>query len=324
MKKRIAFIFLPIIILAVLIGGLAAWNAIATAYGKSHDVPPGTMVDLGYGRMHVYTRGSGGPNLVILPGWGDPCPTLDFKPLVEVLSRDYRVTVVDYFGYGWSDGTLVPRTNANIVREVRAALAGAGIEPPYILMPHSLSGIYALYYAERHPSEVRAVINLDSSVPETNGYVEPPKEPAIDVRALLRGTGVIRLAAAFGANLGGFPRNRYSKADIAAIDLMVARNLDNATVMAESAAIYANRGELVGARYPAGLPVAMVLADSSVEASRQQLGGMDWVAVHKAQLADPSKARIYVLHGSHSIYWDNAGEIARIVAETLSPRGTNP
>ena len=319
MRKRITFrlVYLPVLALAIFVGGLAAWNAIATAYERSHDAGPGTMVDLGYGKMHVYTAGTGGPNLVILPGWGDPCPTLDFMPLVELLSKDYRVSVVDYFGYGWSDGTLVPRTNANIVREVRAALAGAGIEPPYILVPHSLSGIYALYYAERYPAEVRAVINLDSSVPETNGYVKPQKEPAIDARALLRGTGFIRLAAAFGLNLGGFPLDRYSKADIAAIDRMVARNLDNPTVMAESAATYANRGELVGARYPAGMPVAMVLADSSIEASRLQLGGMDWIAVHKAQLADPSKARVYVLHGPHNIYWDNAGEIARIVAETL-------
>jgi len=317
MRKRIIFIFLPVLILVALVGGLAAWNAIATASEKSHDAPPGTMVDLGYGRMHVYTAGTGGPSLVILPGWGDPCPTLDFKPLVDTLSRDYRVSVVDYFGYGWSDGTLVPRTNANIVREVRAALAGAGVEPPYILVPHSLSGIYALYYAERYPSEVRAVINLDSSVPETNRYMAPQKEPAIDVRALLRGTGVIRLAAALGANPGGFPDGRYSKADIAAIGRMMARNLDNPTVLAESAAIYANRGELVGARYPAGMPVAMVLADSSIEASRLQLGGMDWVAVHKAQVDDPSRAQVYVLHGSHNIYWDNAAEIARIIAETL-------
>lgn len=324
MRKRIVFIFLPIFVLAGLIGGLAAWNAIASAYEKSHDAAPGTMVDLGYGRMHVYTRGSGGPNLVILPGWGDPCPTLDFKPLVDVLSRDYRVSVVDYFGYGWSDGTLVPRTNANIVREVRAALAGAGIEPPYVLVPHSLSGIYALYYAERYPCEVRAVINLDSSVPETNRYMAPQKVPAIDVRALLRGAGVIRLAAALGANPGGFPEDRYSKMDISAIGRMMARNLDNATVMAESAAIYANRGELVGARYPAGMPVAMVLADSSIEASRLQLGGMDWIAVHKAQVDDPPGATVYVLHGSHNIYWNNAEEIARIIAGTLRPRGANP
>ena len=317
MRKRVLFVFLPILALAVLVGGLSAWNAIATAHGKAHDVAPGTMVDLGYGRMHVYTAGTGGPNLVILPGWGDPCPTLDFMPLVELLSKDYRVSVVDYFGYGWSDGTLVPRTNANIVREVRAALAGAGIEPPYILMPHSLSGIYALYYAQRYPSEVRAVINLDSSVPETNKYMAPQEEPIVDAKALLREAGVVRLAAAFGANLGGFPRSRYSKADIAAIDLMVARNLDNPTVMAESAAIYANRQELVGARYPAGMPVAMVLADSSIEASRLRLGGMDWVAVHRAQVDDPQGAKVYVLHGPHNIYWDNAGEIARIVDETL-------
>ena len=48
----------------------------------------------------------------------------------------------------------------------------AGIEGPYVLCPHSMSGIEALYWAQMYPDEIEAIIGLDMAVPEYYEYME--------------------------------------------------------------------------------------------------------------------------------------------------------
>lgn len=74
------------------------------------------------------------------------------------------------FGYGWSDLSTKERTVENIVEELRTALQKSNIKGPYILMPHSLSGIYSMYYADKYPSEVKAVIGIDTTLPQALDY----------------------------------------------------------------------------------------------------------------------------------------------------------
>ena len=50
------------------------------------------------------------------------------------------------------------QTVENIVQEIRHALKEADIQGPYILMPHSISGVYSMYYANTYPDEVKAVM----------------------------------------------------------------------------------------------------------------------------------------------------------------------
>lgn len=45
------------------------------------------------------------------------------------------------------------------------ALDKAGIQDPYVLCPHSLSGLEALYWAQKYPDEVEAIVGLDMAVP---------------------------------------------------------------------------------------------------------------------------------------------------------------
>lgn len=123
--------------------------------------PYGEMVEVSNKKMHVYSMGQGNDTIVLLPGHGVPLPSADFAPLMRKLSEKYRVVTVEYFGVGFSDETDTPRTNENYMNEIREALHKAGIEPPYILMPHSISGIYSEYYATKHPEEVKGLILLN-------------------------------------------------------------------------------------------------------------------------------------------------------------------
>jgi len=125
------------------------------------------MVTVNGRNMHVFTKGEGKDTYVFLSGSGTPYPTTDFKPLWSLLAEDSKIAVVEKAGYGWSDiSDNAPRDIDTLLQETREALHQAEIPPPYILVPHSLSGLEALYWAQMYSDEVRAIIGLDSTFPE--------------------------------------------------------------------------------------------------------------------------------------------------------------
>lgn len=128
-------------------------------------MPTGKMVEVNGHQMHVYIEGNGEDTLVFMSGGGTSSPVLDFKSLYSLLSDKYRIVVVEKAGYGFSDISDSDRDIDTILQETREALLKSGVEGPYILVPHSMSGIEALYWAQVYPNEVKAIIGLDMAVP---------------------------------------------------------------------------------------------------------------------------------------------------------------
>lgn len=128
--------------------------------------PLGQLVDINGNNMSIYVEGSGSRTLVFLSGGGTCSPILDFKSLYSLLRDDYRIVVVERFGYGYSDIVDEDRNIQTILSETRLALNKAGIDGPYVLCPHSMSGIEALYWAQEYPDEIESIIGLDMAVPE--------------------------------------------------------------------------------------------------------------------------------------------------------------
>ena len=129
-------------------------------------VPLGQMVEVNGHNMHVYTEGEGYFTLVFMSGGGTSSPTLDFKSLYSLLSYKYRIVVIEKAGYGFSDIADTDRDIDTILSETRMALSKAGIDGPYVLCPHSMSGIEALYWAQQYPDEVMGIIGLDMATPD--------------------------------------------------------------------------------------------------------------------------------------------------------------
>jgi len=131
-------------------------------------------------KLNVYTEGEGPVTIVFMSGSGVTCPVLEYKPIYRRMSKKYRIAVIEKAGYGFSDGTDEPRTIENLVAADREALRKAGVEPPYVLAPHSYSGFEAVYWANTYPDEVKAVLSMDMGVPEL--AVEQSKEIGEDKR----------------------------------------------------------------------------------------------------------------------------------------------
>jgi pimeloyl-ACP methyl ester carboxylesterase len=110
-------------------------------------IPPGSMVEVNGKKMHVYSQGEGELSLIFMSGHGTSNPTLDFMPLWMRLVDEYRIAVVEKSGYGWSETSNSPRDIDTMLEETRKALELSGEKGPYVLFPHSMSGLEALYWA---------------------------------------------------------------------------------------------------------------------------------------------------------------------------------
>lgn len=157
------FIIVAVIVLFIIVSFVR--HKICSFREKELLTPLGKIVEVNGHNMSVYTEGEGDKTLVFLAGSGTCSPILDFKSLYSLLSNEYKIVVVEKFGYGFSDVVDEKRDIDTMLSETRMALEKAGIEGPYVLCPHSMSGLEALYWAQKYPEEVEAIIGLDMAVP---------------------------------------------------------------------------------------------------------------------------------------------------------------
>lgn len=165
-KKFVKTILIIIIIMIIFLLAIHINHRIRLSKEAELLKPMGQLVEVEGHNMSVYTEGSGEKTLVFMSGGGTCSPILDFKSLYSLLSDEYRIVVAEKFGYGFSDIVDKERNIESILSDTRSALTAAGIEGPYVLCPHSMSGIEALYWAQQYPEEVSAIVGLDMAVPE--------------------------------------------------------------------------------------------------------------------------------------------------------------
>lgn len=110
--------------------------------------------------MHCETFGSGSEPLVCLHGWG--CRGGQFAGLAELLGRDFRIHMPDLPGHGRTPLRDFKPGFESYAGAVTKFISDLGVKRP-VLLGHSMGGVLALMAATR--LEVRAVINLDGSLP---------------------------------------------------------------------------------------------------------------------------------------------------------------
>ena len=154
--------------------------------------PPGRIVEVNDKKLHVYLEGEGNLTLVFMSGHGTSNPTLDFKPLWKRMADEYRIAVVEKSGYGWSETSNSPRDIDTVLEETRKALELSGEKGPYVLFPHSMSGLEAIYWVQKYPDEVKAIIGLDPCTPETFDILPKPEKRQLNFMYFISRIGLSR------------------------------------------------------------------------------------------------------------------------------------
>ncbi|WP_413378423.1 alpha/beta fold hydrolase [Paenibacillus taichungensis] len=249
-------------------------------------------------QMNISIQGEGEETVVILPGYGTASPALDFKPLISELSPYYKVVVVEPFGYGLSDQTEKERSTENIVSEIHEALQSLHIDR-YILMGHSISGIYSLDYVNKYPNEVRAFVGLDSSAPALS-------EKKIDSSMtrplkILRELGFGRLQLKLGADpYDGLPYDDETKEQL---KILINKNMYNTTQLNEAESMYSNFKAAELLTFPVNLPVLFFIQKNHPATDR-------WIPEHEKLIKDSLHGEVVLLEANHYLYRSHAKEIA--------------
>lgn len=300
-KVSLKVIVVLCLLLITSIAVLAAVHQILKAMERSKYPAPGELVKVDGRKMHVYSSGSGSKTIVLLGGYGTGSPVVDFSPLIKELSKNYKVVVVENFGYGWSDVTKTPRTAANIVKETRTALEEAGIKPPYILMPHSIGGIYGLYYANTYPEEVGGIIGIDTSVPAQIKVISSGSKMS-KLAELEEITGYIRIKTKLEPSsvIAGPGASAYTGDEIKLMRLMYCWHANNISLINEANMIYANFKTVQDMKYPDSVPVLNFLSKETTEGFAGL--GMDWVSMHEELVTDSADSKSVILEGGHYLH----------------------
>jgi pimeloyl-ACP methyl ester carboxylesterase len=126
------------------------------------------MIDVGGRRMRIVCMGpqnSGRPTILLEAGaFGFAA---DFGTVQEQLTaKGLRNCAYDRAGMGYSDPSPEPRDGVAIAQDLEKLLAAARIEPPYVMVGHSMAGLRLREFAGRNPGKVVGVVLVDATTPE--------------------------------------------------------------------------------------------------------------------------------------------------------------
>lgn len=126
-------------------------------------LPAVEMATVGQQHIEYALIKGGAPVVVFENGLGASMNSWD--KVFRVIGKDATVFAYNRPGYDRSDPAATPRDGAHIVDELRAFLRGQGLMPPYVLVGHSLGGLYMQLFARKYPDEVRGLVLVDSTHP---------------------------------------------------------------------------------------------------------------------------------------------------------------
>lgn len=198
----------------------------------------GNLVKVDGFNMNVFVTGidknEGISTIVLLSGSGVAAPVYDYKILYSKLIDEHRVVVIEKFGYGNSEISGLSRDVKTMVEEDRKALLKAGESGPYLLMPHSMSALEAIYWAKTYPAEVKAIIGLDMAVPGSYN-AENTNTSKISFMKYMTFFGLHRIPGLFYINKDGL-----SEQETTQLKYLTYRNALSDDVYAECKMVYKN------------------------------------------------------------------------------------
>ena len=123
---------------------------------------PGHLVQVGTHKMFVNcVEKETEPTVILEAGTGDSSEV--WNTVQEQVEKFARVCSYDRLGLGKSDKVAVPHTADEIVEDLHELLHAVPIPAPYVMVGHSMGGIYVRKYATLFPTEVNGLVLLDSS-----------------------------------------------------------------------------------------------------------------------------------------------------------------
>jgi pimeloyl-ACP methyl ester carboxylesterase len=161
---------------AILLLTLAALAVLAQTWcarvDKRKFPPPGRLVNIPGGQMHVRQSGDGRPAVVLESGIAASSLNWSLlQPRLDALTTTYSY---DRAGFGWSTSDSSRCSLAKMTGDLHELLTALEVPRPYILVAHSFGAFIANAYARRFSQELAGLVLVDPLTPQE--WVKPDRE----------------------------------------------------------------------------------------------------------------------------------------------------
>ncbi len=283
----------------------------------------GTLVNIHDKNINVYHEGDGEDTYVFMAGSGIAAPIYELKGLYSKFSQEHKIAVVERAGYGYSDVAHDERDIDTILAQTREALLQSGMKPPYILVPHSISGLEAIYWAQKYPEEVKAIIALDIGLPSQ--YVKH-KMGTVDLwmvkgMNLLTNLGLHRLMPSQVYNQQVLKQSFLTVEEKEIYKALSYKQFFNEDMENELLHVYENSLQSEKLLKPQNTPMLFIdaIAEENKDSKYTKQKQKDYADfANQLQLADVKE-----VSGTHSIYLYQAEEIYQLAMEFIKTKVNN-
>lgn len=191
-----------------------------------------------------------------------------------------------------------------MLSETRQALSFAGEVGPYVLMPHSMSGIEAIYWAQTQPEEVQAIIGLDMAVPETYEHLDfRAANTQVKIGQATVWLGLVRIPGLYPLNT-----TALSEQEIQQHKYLMHRNALNLDYLIEGQAAQQNARTVAQGKLP-NIPTLLFVSNG-------QHSGDNWIPSEE-RFAKAVNGQIVYLDCDHYVHYYEPELIAKKTVEFL-------
>ena len=127
---------------------------------ESRDLPPGRQVEIDEGKLFLRCAGDGSPTVLLEAGAG--LDSRDWRAVQPGVAGFTKVCSYDRMGLGRSRGSLDALAEETVVTQLHDLLTTAGLRPPFVLVGHSMGGLYVREYEQSYPGDVVGMVLVDS------------------------------------------------------------------------------------------------------------------------------------------------------------------
>ena len=293
--------------LILFLGATFMYHQVSLRQERKLLTPIGKQVTVNGHQMNVSITGEGPETIVLLSGAGIASPILDFKNLSDLLSKKYKVVVVERAGYGFSEDSDRSRDVMEVLSETRQALAQAHVSGPYVIISHSMASLESLAWQEKYPNEVKALIGLDWALPASY-------EDLKDNQALLT---VAYWSSKIGL-LRYFPESFYIKnptlteTERQQYKLLAYKQLMSQAMLHESRLAKENAKKVPSSINPK-IPALLLVSNGEGTTFSQS----EWQRYAERFASDQSNVRVVYMDAPHDLYHYQSDAIVSHIKEFL-------